>query len=74
MGCMAPPSNKNDRSKKKRPARTGVPIHVWVDEDIRDALQDFIRSHELPPKIVDAVSLFIREGLTKRGFYPRRKS
>lgn len=70
MVGMAPPSNKN--TKKKRPTRTGVPIHAWIDEDLRDAMQDFIDAQEFPPKIVDVVSLLIREGLTKRGFYPRK--
>jgi hypothetical protein len=58
--------------KKPKPSRSGVPLHVWIDEEIAGALQDYL--DETDPSIfkTSAVEAALRDFLRKQGHWPRK--
>ena len=58
---------------KKKPTRTGVPITVWIDEDIAAAMKRYISEHELKIKQTAVIEVSIKEYLRGKGYWPPPK-
>lgn len=54
-------------SKKKR---AGVPLHVWLPEDVSAAFDRYLASLEPSPTQTSAVILALRQFLARAGFWP----
>ena len=48
---------------RKKPARSGVNINVWIDPDIHDALESYVSNHEPKTTITAVVQLAIKRYL-----------
>jgi hypothetical protein len=63
---------KKRPKKPRKPSRTGVPLHVWIDQDLAAALQDYLDSTDPKVSKTAAVESALRELLRGKGFWPRR--
>ena len=65
---MAEPKRK---AKKPTTRRTGKPVNVWISDEVRDALDEFVDQAEPRAKLNAHVELAIKEYLAKRNAWPR---
>ncbi len=63
------PRKKKMSSTTKTPVRSGKPVHAWVRDPVRDALDAYLAQPEVPI-LTHAVELALIEFLQRRGFWP----
>lgn len=54
----------------KRPNRTGLPLHIYLPKQLREAFDTYIESLKPKPSATSAAAVAIEEFLEKRGFWP----
>lgn len=61
-------------TEKKKPNRSGVPLHVWIDPAIAEALQSYLEATE--PKVFKtaAVESALKDFLRAKGCWPPKPS
>jgi hypothetical protein len=63
-----------ERRKKKKPNRTGVPLHAWIDPEIGAALKAYLDGTEPSVFKTAAVEQALKDFLRGKGHWPPRKS
>jgi hypothetical protein len=56
----------------KRPNRTGKAFHLYLQGELRDALDDYVDQTEPAPTRTAVVELALRRYLASVGFWPRK--
>jgi hypothetical protein len=74
---MLPMSSKRKKpsggsSGPRKPSRSGTPLHIWIDEDLAQALQGYLDSTD--PRVAKTafVESVLREALRVKGFWPHK--
>jgi hypothetical protein len=62
--------SEHTNQPKRKPTRTGVPLHVWIDPAIAAALQAYLDGTEPSVFKTAAVESALREFLRARGHWP----
>lgn len=72
MDTMARKKKSGEAQEAAKPAaqRSGMPIHVWVDEDLARAFTAYIESTEPRVFRTAAVEVALKDFLRKKGFWP----
>jgi hypothetical protein len=65
-------ANESD-GEKAGPNRTGKAIHVYVKPNVRTALDDYLASLTIKPKITAVVEVALERFLEAEGFKPEPK-
>lgn len=72
MNLMTRP--KKSEAPAKRNVRSGSPVNVYIDEDLRTAVDAFISAHNLkdehPASLRSTVEASLRQYLKEKGFWP----
>jgi hypothetical protein len=66
-----PSKTKPAGKKRKPPNRSGEPINVWVDPELRAALNAYVEEIEPRTTLTGAVELALKRMLTQAGYWPR---
>jgi hypothetical protein len=77
MTVMASPKKRPGpgRPRKDEPApRKGTPLHCWINEALREALDGFIDQSRPRGSLKDHIEIAIEEYLEKRGHWPPGES
>jgi predicted DNA-binding protein len=53
------------RKTKKQPKRTGRAVHIWIEPELRERLDDFVSRLQPKPTHTSVVSLAIEEYLDR---------
>ena len=74
MPVMSPPEKKpkgkpTERPKRK-PQRTGKSLNVWIQGELRDALDTYVENTKPRTTQTAVVELALEEFLTKAGLWP----
>jgi hypothetical protein len=67
-------SAKDAKVSKKQPTRTGKPLHVWINDDLREQLEEAVNNARPKAKIKAHVEEALMEYLAKLGFWPPKKA
>jgi len=67
---MPPASRKRQPGESKPVQRFGIPLHVWLDEDLARAFTAYIESTEPRVFRTSAVEVALKDFLRKHGFWP----
>ncbi len=73
MPTMTDRKKKKDGEEKKPAKRSGVPLHVWIDPELAEALREYLESSEPSVFKTAAVESALREFLRGKGHWPRKK-
>lgn len=78
MSVMAKPKpDKTTTDTSKRPNRAGVPLSVYIDEDIDEAMRNYMESyndsHPHRATLRSTVELALKALLKSEGHYPPKK-
>jgi hypothetical protein len=60
---------KGGSTRRKPPQRTGKPLNVWLQEELRDALDELLG--QTRRSLTAEVSIALEEHLKKHGLWPR---
>lgn len=64
----APTDTHMAGKKKTKPTRSGTPLHVWLDEPLREAIEAARKKNRR--SLRDEVSIALEKYLTEQGLWP----
>lgn len=66
----SPPPEEQPEHKSSKPNRTGVPLHVWLPDELAAAFQAYLDSTNPPVPKTSAAIVALKDFLTGKGFWP----
>lgn len=66
-------AKKKPPSESARSGRTGKPISLWLQQDVYDALDDYLTATQPSPTKTAILEFSLKEFLRSQGFWPRAK-
>jgi predicted transcriptional regulator len=63
-----PMGRQKPEEKRAKPNRQGKPLNVWLDDDLRNALDEMVKRSRR--SITAEVSIALEEYLAKQGLWP----
>lgn len=73
MNAVADRKKKTDEPEEKKPQRSGLPLHVWIDPEINQALLDYLEDTEPRVFKTSAVESALKDFLRNKGYWPPKK-
>ena len=67
IGDVGKQTSKSGDAKKPQ-ARTGKPLHVWIPDELRDAIDDLATENRRP--LTEEVKIALEKHLTEAGKWP----
>lgn len=61
---------KKKPGRKPKSNRSGKPLHMWIDQTLRDALDAYLGGLDPAPSLTSFVESAIRHRLTQLGGWP----
>lgn len=58
---------------RKKPKRTGVPMSLWLPEDVVAGLEQFLDAQRIKPSKTEVVIVALQEFLQREKCYPPSK-
>jgi hypothetical protein len=65
-----PATSEPKKKQKPQPNRKGLSIHVYLDADVRAALDNYMGSSDLQPNATRIINLALKRYLQSVGFWP----
>lgn len=73
LDTMARKKKPDGDGAPKKPVRTGVPVHAWVDAEVVEALDKFVSEFEPRISKTSAVEAALKAYLRANGYWPPRR-